>query len=680
MDVSLLPDEALSHAAQNGAPGIPSWLAAAELQKRNTIRSAAPIQSPQGTVVQNVVSKALQGQGIAQGAPQPQQSGIGAGVPSQQPPQSLAKGGMVKKYNGQDDSFVTGAENMGLIPQATTISAAPVAYNPTISPDTGDINANLKTVQGAYGESPDFAGNLKNIDAQQAAGKQDYGVGKWLTDLVGNILGGKSVSPTNNFGSALAAGEDTGRKVQQQNLENASKSNAQRLQVQTQQQDRQKEIANAAFQYHTTNAQIADSQAREQLAAAQGNQRAQQEAQEQTAQLADRRSQSIQSLAKSFASPDEAMALSNLYAAKGDQKNADLYKAAADEVLKRKSAESDIAQKKALALQNNEFANQKSLKGIEHGFKMKELFPFGVPDQDPNQPVGSGGTKSITTPTGMQVQLATAAPHEMEGLKGLDPSNQFDGPAVHWIMTNDPAAKGQGFAQYNMATINRAKQIMQANGITPEERESMIQAYKSNQKTLSELALKNQNLQMSEHRIDAQLPNMTKVIGGTDYGAPVLTGPINHATALLGNFAGKRSTNEVNRDSAINPIVTEYANFMGGGNKGATDAATQHARELLPQTATPDMASAAVENLKNEMRAQSGAGNDAVSKATQRTRASNILGSIRNNNPDFGITQSDSVKSSKSVSSSQIQDIAKKNGVSEKEVEEEYKKKGWTVI
>lgn len=393
MDPSLLPDQELIKASQGGAPGIPSWLALSTLQSRNQQRASAPVQAPQGTVASDVVAQALKGIGMTPQSPQqspinaPQSSGIMAGAQ----PSSFAKGGPVRFADGGNTSDIGSAlEGFGLVPQATAITPAHSDYTPSMTPDTGDLDAAVAKVGNLYGPAPDYAGQGARIDQNAAKGQQKYNVGNYLQDMVAGILSGKSVSPTANFGTALAATDSKQRSLQQQNFENNQAAEKQRIDLENRQFDRQKAIAQSAEAYHSLNVQMADSQAKEQAEIAAGNAKAVQEAQEKTAELANQRSTHLMNSAKLFSDPGQAGVLAKMATAQGNTKLASFAQDAADAANGQLQKESDIKQKAEMAVQSaRAAASMKEMQAkasIAHGYKMQEL---GLAQNGQAGPVGS---------------------------------------------------------------------------------------------------------------------------------------------------------------------------------------------------------------------------------------------------------------------------------------------------
>lgn len=382
MDPSLLPDQELIKASQSGAPGIPSWLALSTLQSRNQQRASAPVQAPQGTVASDVVAQALKGIGFTPQAPQqsptdaPQPSGIMAGAQ----PSSFAKGGPVRFAEGgqADGDNINGLlEGFGIAPKATTITPTPTTYNPAMAPDTGDLDSAVAKIGKLYGPAPDYAGQSARIDQNAARGQQKYNVGSYLQDMVAGILGGKSVSPTNNFGTALAASDAKQRGLQQQNFENDQAAEKQRIDLENRQFDRQKAIAQSAEAYHSLNVQMADSQAREKAEIEAGNNKGAQDAAEKTAELANQRSSHLMNAAKLFSDAGQAQVLGRWAKANGNLKLASFATDAADAANAQTQKDSDIKQKAEMAVQAARSAasmkEMRAKESIQHGYKMQEL-------------------------------------------------------------------------------------------------------------------------------------------------------------------------------------------------------------------------------------------------------------------------------------------------------------------
>lgn len=385
--VNFLPDEALIHASQGGAPGIPSWLALSVLQSRNNQRESAPVAAPQGTVTQDVVAKALKLAGIQPATPQaqmqaaPQGGGIVPSDQAQAPAQSMAKGGIVSYSDGGDVEAPGGVqgilEGLGIVPKATTINPTKVTYTPGVDSDTGSIEDNASRMAGVYGQAPDYEAEQKRVQDAATKAHQSYGVGDYLTDMASGILGGKSISPTANFGAALGAADMKERGLKQQNFENDQKAEAQRLNIQGKQQERQQKIAQSAEAYHSLNAQIADSQAKAKYEADSGNAKAAQEAQEHTALLANQRAQILKDSADTFSDPTKARFFAADANSRGDKKAAQFALDAAKSAEAGLQKKSDIEQGREMAVQKArstaDMAKMYAEKAVEHKNKMEEL-------------------------------------------------------------------------------------------------------------------------------------------------------------------------------------------------------------------------------------------------------------------------------------------------------------------
>lgn len=646
-----LPDEELASAVKNPSGVIPGWLALATLQQRNTLRQSAPVAPPQGTVADNVVGQALrsagfhpQGQEIpSQQQPQQptQQPPQGAGIMSQQP-QGMARGGIVRMADGgSTGSYADLLQQAGILAPLSTITPQQTTYDPGYKPDATDLQGAQAKVAPLYGKGPDYAATLADIDAlrKQSEASSHVGVGQFLTNLVGGIMGSKG-NATQGFGEALSNESTLERNLKQQNIANQQKLITDKASILGQQDERQQKIAGAAEHYQALNAQIADTQARAKLANDSGNADRVEAAQKTNADLAERRSQLLNNAMKSASeNPLYANAIATQLEQQGNKAGAALYRDAANQYMKQKQAEADIVSSRQMALEQARAKDERSLQfgklAQEHKYKMEEsgmLNPDGssTTTSSAGQAVGLDGKPMGVSPD--YAATASSLGSHMQGLQGLDPNNKLDGPAVYHLLTNDVPFKGQGAVATNRAILNREADIMHANGITGEELAQIRSHYKANVKTVQTLSEKNQQLQMSEHRIDAQIPNMEDAIKrNSPTGYPSIDSGINYIKGFMGGTAN------IDRESAIVPITSEYGNFMGGGNKGATDASRAEAHKLLPSYSNLAQSRAATANLKKEMEAQSGAGGHAVTAAVERTKLSNILGAIRTNNVDYGV-------------------------------------------
>lgn len=663
-----LPDEALAGAIKSPDGQIPGWLAVSVLAQRNSVRASAPQPAPQITVADDVVGQALRSGGIQSGiqsgpiqAPLRPAGGIMAG-PSSQPVQHMASGGQVKA-SAQD---VLGG--LGLLPDIAPLDASKyqTKYEAPAQTSLDDARAAVKPI---YGDSPDYAGSLAEIDKLKSRLKPS-GLGDYLQNLGAGIAANAGTPLA--AGNAMAFANDRARIKDQQNLEDAKQLIGLKTNIQNSQQGRQERIAGAIQQYKHVNDQIADNQARMKLEVAKGNAEEAAKIDTHNQGLQQKRSELLQDGIKDISNPIFAGAMLTAAKQKGDTAAQSFLQDAIattnKQQLGQKQAESDIEEgrqmKVAAAQKQASLANTFAEKALEHKYKMIES---GMLDENGKPSSGNGitlqgvdGKPVIAHPEFGSKEWSEPA----AGLKGTDPNNRLDAAAVHWILTNEVPFKGQGAAMTNMAMQRRASEILATNNIKPEELTPIRAQYAANSKTLKDLTGKSQNLQMSEDRIDSQIPNLENAVKRNSYSnIPIVDAPVNW---LASKFGG---TGKVDRESAINPVVSEYANFMGGGNKGATDAAREHAMQLLPGDSNPKQAAAAAANLKREMEAQAGSGHHAVSAQSQRTRLSNIVGAIRSSNPDYGVNVPGFIEGGKRITA----DAGPKTGDVQKHEGHDYK-------
>ena len=255
-----LSDSELAQAVQgNGA--VPGWIALATLQQRNNLRSSAPVQAPQSTVAQGIVSKALGQAGVNPQQQQPMQGGITSQPQPQQAqggitaqPQSFAKGGILALAGGTTSQNQSQQDSSSYyIPQFIQPVAATVdPYNPTIKPTATDLQSAQQQIAPMYGQQPDYAGQVDQIQQANRQSQQPLGgVGRTLTNLIGNIAANPG-NPYAGWGKGLLANQDENDKLRQQNFANTLKSAEDTSKITEDQQRRAQAMANtvASFTEH----------------------------------------------------------------------------------------------------------------------------------------------------------------------------------------------------------------------------------------------------------------------------------------------------------------------------------------------------------------------------------------------------------------------------------------------
>ncbi len=370
-----LSDTELAQAVQ-GQGSAPGWLCLAELQKRNKLRSSAPVQAPQGTVAQSVVRQALGQAGVqmpAQASPTQPQSGIGAQSPMQQPQagiaaqpqQSLAKGGIVQKFD--DGGYYT--------PNFQQVTPQTVKPQFTYTPTATDIQSAQAQIAPMYGDQPNYQAMTNQLQAANTQAQAPMNsVGRTITNLIGNIAANPG-NPYQGWGKGLLANQDQNDKLRQENFANSLKTVEGTSKITDDQQRRAQAMAATTASYAEHQQQLADSQAQMKMAADTHNAQMAQQATEANNRNSQAVAQDRIELAKNEGDPQTVLGMLSDAQKRGDQPAVQALSAHLAELNKQRQTQlqqaSSIQEAARMREQAAEFANQRQLEGMREAAENK---------------------------------------------------------------------------------------------------------------------------------------------------------------------------------------------------------------------------------------------------------------------------------------------------------------------
>jgi hypothetical protein len=268
-----LSDQELSQAVKGGG-SVPGWLALSVLNSRNQIRASAPVQAPQGSIADSVVSKALGQAGLGQQAQQPQQNqGISGGLQPQsqgiasQAPQSFAKGGILSLAGGttQDNQSQQDASSYYL-PQHRDLTPQTISYNPTVNPNATTLDQAQTQIQPMYGKTPDYQGQIDKLNdsnKKSQVNQNGWGqVGRNVSNLAASMAAnsGQPGGMYAGWGKGMIANSANEDKQRQQNFENNLKTSEGTEKVTDDQSRRAQAMASATQSYAEHQQGLAQSQ------------------------------------------------------------------------------------------------------------------------------------------------------------------------------------------------------------------------------------------------------------------------------------------------------------------------------------------------------------------------------------------------------------------------------------
>ena len=152
-----MPDQALAQEVHNPSGLVPSYLALAELNKRNKLREGSA-QMPQGTVADKILGS-LKSAGVPVQQQQPAPQGIAGAMqppPSPGPATSFRSGGIVR-LAGQGTSQLVGDN-----PNTQDVQMPTLAQAPTL-PDAPTLQGAANDIQSVTGPQQDYSEVLNGI-------------------------------------------------------------------------------------------------------------------------------------------------------------------------------------------------------------------------------------------------------------------------------------------------------------------------------------------------------------------------------------------------------------------------------------------------------------------------------------------------------------------------------------
>lgn len=636
--VSAMPDEHL-HAAMNGSGVVPPWLATAEINRRNKMRSGSIIQPPATNVAQDV-SRALQSRGIG---------AHGAGITG-----NFAAGGSTDKPSGL----------AGIVPSFADPVATPVSYDPAYAPTDLSPQQAQTSLSSLYGDAPDYAGTINDIKGNQTNnGKHNYNIGEWFTDLLGNTISGKNNNPVQNFGGALVAGNTKEHDLQQTNFANQDLTNKGVLAAQKDQSERQLNMANAAREYSQVQQQNAVAEAARRTAVATGNRDAEMKAVDEINQNKEAASQIAMKGYELAGNPVSAKIMAQDARAKGDDATADFYEHAYQSGVANEQRQSDIVKNRELAKVAAETAARKSEIGAQADKELSVKRQEGAMDMvtagvDPQKIFDATGIKtagykepaSAATPIGPPVNpLAPASSPIKEGKSAADAADADDASflaskginndrttqsAINWIKngTMDSGVRGGKNAYLEgVANRDRALQVGAAYGITPDNLEEVRSQVKNLKDASHRVTAENARVFQAEDAVLQQF-NKIKVLEDQLHTKSLnVNAPIDAIKRAIGTD-GYTELNDL-----IHTIPGEYSIVMsGGGKSGSTDKLREKAAELLNDGMSSGNARQGMDALTLDMRTRTDSAHEAATDYRYQMRLPQLAAYAKT-----GATQSD---------------------------------------
>ena len=441
-------------------------------------------------------------------------------------------------------------------------------------------------------------------------------------------MGGKSISPTNNFGSSLLNANATQREVQQQNFKNQTEGQNQILATQQAQQERAAKIAQSAQAYYALHAQLANSEAQTKAYIQAGNQQRAQEAQEKTAEIALRVAQATNQSINDFADPNHAASVAAFAQSKGDTATAAYAKAAQDQFFKNAQASSDIEQKRMMAVEQARAAAERSVEAMRiAGEKQLAITKSNMDNAFLGIHFDSNGnmvklSNASGTPGGEAVPAATgnSVPDSLPGnypnLVKTAGENWLKDPSV----TNGGKIGGDKLQKLNLLAQNYANDVlMPMYGIKSNDLSSMRLGYQEAIKDANRVVSQKALVESAERNIEAQLPQFVAMAerlktSGIDINAP---------KDVVKKFFGADNNAYAAYDGAVNTIAAEYAKVLKGVGQ-VSDQDKKEALEVLNRGMSSGSVVAATNQMKFDMSQRIQAYEDKLANDAYMTRTENL--------------------------------------------------------
>lgn len=598
-----LPDNALI-AASKGGGGIPSWLALSELQSRNNIRSSAPIQQPQSTVADDVVSEALRSSGImgpAQSGQMPMSpQGITAGPQQAQPqqqipqqPQSMAKGGPVRMADG---GYADMLEHSGFLAPLPNIQANPINYTPAVTPDGTTLESASGRVSPLFGKGPDYSQAMSDLAELKKKSPNTSDLGHWLSNFAGAALASKG-NAVQGFGQGLMTANAAQDEAKQREFENSRQIGSDSMGIQMHQDERQRSIANSVTKYQESQAGIADAQARMRASIDSGNRDNALDVQKELANLAQKRVDAIQDFTKSMSNPTQAGFIRDMALKNGNQPLADLAGHSIDNFNAQAQKSSDLVKNREMDVaraQGQARMNQIGYeKQLDFNNKRKEMAM--------NMSMMGLSPKEISDATGINTQPAASigrasnpsAPDAHGDIQGIpsahgndvdQPPSKLDVAALNWLKTENTGIGMRGGTaayNFNQAAMGRAaNKLMPQYGLTADDLTGVRAAYKGANGEYQKLSNTMGPILSAENTINNQLPQLVGLAKKLQSVGMDLNSKPDEIKRALG-AQGYQALND-----ALVTIPDEYASVISKGQP--TDQTRSHGAALLNRSLSGD--------------------------------------------------------------------------------------------
>lgn len=569
--IQFMPDAQLAQSVKNPSGVMPSYLALAELNRRQKIRSSSPQQEPQGTVADEVLqslhSAGMQPQmPMQQGASMPQQMGIAQAQP--QAP-GMRRGGIVGFAGG-------GQTNVPQSGYDALFTPPPQMEQPVYDPSSTSIQDSAQQMRSLYGPGQDYSEELQGI--KQLRGNLPK------PQSLGQLQGLYTMASKDPMGGLAQASLDARSAYQKQNddyYKNMMSGYENTFGIKNTEEKRSDEVANAIRDYwHVSNTiGIQDATNREK------------------------------------AQHDRATLVEKYYKDAIDKATAKTpvelqqWAAAADDVLSHPDQHSPVALSQAEAT-----------KKIAGG----ALDRMAQTDKDKEDQKHRDAMALADKRGAYQLQTARIT-HSTEagngsGVGATAGDDEVTIAAKNWITTGDAGIKGYGAASVaqNAAARRRAAQIMQQMGITAEQLPGIRANYKANSGELQKLQTQYGQIAGFEKNVEAQFePLMDAAQKVTTTRSELFNKVIVPLQEGLSMPGTKSYT------TYLGTVADEYAKVMGGQGQ-TSDQARNHAQKILNDGLSKNNLKESVNTLYKEMNFRLNKMQEELANATGRTK----LGSL----------------------------------------------------